>query len=219
MIRNLKVLALALGALFAMSAMVASAASAAEFTAGSDEITITGKQATNNNFKVTKSEISCGIATFHGVIASSTTKATSATVTPTYTECEDTVFHLTAKVTGFGHYGEGNNCDYVLQAAGTADLVCKAGTDVTVDAGTCIIHIPGQTGIGTVSYANGTGANGKEDVTVTLNINNIKGTHTDGFICPFEGGGSFTNGALTGTVTVEADDVATGNPVNITWDK
>jgi len=217
MIRNLKVLGLALVAIFAMSAMVAQAASA-NFTAGADEITITGTQDTPNVLKVTNSEIECKIATFHGTAKSATTTLASVTVTPTYTECADKSFGLTTKVDGFGHFGEADKCDYVIRATGAnnVDLVCTGSADVTVTSGTCTVHIPPQNGIGKLTFTNGVSkTTGKKDITVDLQITNITGTHTDGFLCPFSGGGHFANGALTGSVTVEADNLATGAPVDV----
>jgi len=211
MIRNLKVLGLALVALLAMTAM-ASSASAATFTSAQSSTTIHATQGEAHKLTVTNQSITCSTVTFHGVISGTST--TTATVNPTYTNCK-TAIGTTATVTGFGHFGEEKTCDYLLNAGGTVDLVCQSGAAVKIDAGTCTIHIPGQTGIGTIEYANV--ANG--DIQATLKINNISGTHTDGFACPFESGGAFTNGSMSGTSVVAGSDPETGTAVNITYDK
>jgi len=209
MIRNLKVLGLALAAVFAMSAMVASAASAANFTAPSATTTIVGDQTTTHKLTVTGVGITCTDVSFHGV--SGGTNVSSVTITPTYTGCTTDTLGLSAKVTGFGHYGESSTCDYVLYASGTADLVCAAGAEVGITAGTCSVKIPAQKGLGTITYTNGKG-----DINASININNISGTHTDGFGCPFASSGSFSNGTLSGSSTVQGS--SEGKTVTISYD-
>jgi hypothetical protein len=215
--RNLKVLGLALVAILAMSAMVASAASAASFTSSQATTTIKGEQVTANTFTVNGQSVTCGITKFHG--HTSATQVASVTVTPTYTECKAFGF-LEAKVTGFGHYGEANKCDYVLYATGKADLVCPAGTDITIDGGTCVVHIKPQTNLGTITYTTGT-REGVHDLTLDINLTGIHAVTTGGFLCPLGGSGhttTFTNATLTGSATAWGEDPVTGKPVGITHD-
>jgi hypothetical protein len=215
--RKLKVLGLALVAILAMSAMVASAASAASFTSSQAKTTIVGEQVVANTFTVNGQTVTCKTTTFHGETLA--TQVESVTVTPTYTNC--TAFGFAeAKVTGFGHYGEASKCDYKLYASGKADLVCPAGTEIVVEAGTCKTHIKNQTGLGTVTYTTGTNL-GVHDLTLDLNLTGIHAVTTGGFLCPLGGTGhttTFTNATLTGTVTASGKDPVTLNPVSITHD-
>jgi len=209
MIRNLKIFGM-LAAVFAMSATVAASASAAAFTSASSTTTLTANQSTTHKLTVTGVGISCTTVSFHGHEAG--TGISNLTITPTYTGCTTDTLGLSAKVTGFGHYGEEKTCDYVLHAAGTADLVCQTGAEVDITAGACSVKIPAQKGLSSVSYENGSG-----DINASVNITNISGTHADGFGCPFSSSGSFSNGTLTGSSTVTGS--SEGKPVSISWDE
>lgn len=207
MTRKIKALGLALMAVFAMSAIVAQAASAVDFESNAST-TILSASGSNHEFNVTGSEVRCATANFSGHVASSTT--TKITISPVYTGCTAFAGFVSAKVTGFGHYGEEDTCDYVMHASGEVDLECEGSAEVMIDAGPCDAHIPEQTGLGTVSYENV--ANG--DIKATININSITVSHTDGIFCTFSGSGEGKNGTLTGTSTVSGTTNGT-TPVDI----
>ena len=202
MIRNLKVLGLAPVAVLAMSAMVASAASASAFTA-TKGATITAKDTGKIKFTVTGQEVTCEEATFTGTAPEAS--FTSITVSAVYNSCKTAITNAT--VTGFG----AGECDFVLYANGTADLACAAGKDVTVDAATCVVHIPGQTGLGTLTYTNNGGT-----VNIHINVTKITGTHTDGFLCPFGSSGHNAEGVLESPAAEPL--TATASAGTLTWD-
>lgn len=207
MTRKFKALGLALMAVFAMSAIGTQAAPAADFEFAANTTILTA-QGENHEFKVTNGPTTCYTANFTAHVNSNT--ETAITVTPVYTDCTAFGF-IGTKITGFGHYGEKETCDYVLKADGTVDLECKPNADVTVHAGPCVAHIPEQTGLGTVTYKNV--ANG--DVEVGINITDITASHTDGLFCTsFSGSGEGKFGSLTGTSVVSGEKVD-GTPVNI----
>lgn len=210
MIRNLKVLGLALVAVCALTAMGASAASAAQFTT-EEGAAITGVELGNVKFTVTGQEVFCEDS--HYTATAPSAAFASITVTPTYNKCKAKIFGSTisASVTGFGAGG----CDYTLYADGSNDLNCTSG-DVTVTAGTCVVHIPAQKGLKSIAYDAGT-SGGKTDQTLTINITKIKETHTDGFLCPLEGSGTTEEGVLEGSVTATGSG-AGGSPVDLIVD-
>jgi hypothetical protein len=153
MIRNLKVLGLALVAVFAMSAMAASSALAVEETQGvitSDgPVKLTGTDTVGEpsvlKFNATQSlechghyDVGNVGVTPHGFInLTAPNSVTSVTVAPTYTNCFGIVGATKAPATVTM-----NGCDYVIkigttngvagQYAGTADLVCPGVAKVEV---------------------------------------------------------------------------------------
>jgi hypothetical protein len=219
MIRKLKTIGLALAAVLALSAMGASAVSASpQFTSASHETTVTANQKATHVFEITGLKSACSTATFMSA-GHVGTAANSVTVRPTYTGCKSELppFSVEAKITGFGHYaGETKACGYLVHANGTADLVCESGAEVTIEAGTCITHIPAQTGLGTFGFDTGV-FNGTHDLTLTINVTKIQVSHTDGFACPFNGSGSGQFATYTGESTVTGETTA-GAPVGITQD-
>jgi hypothetical protein len=206
MIRNLKMLGLALVAVLAMAAMTASAASASPTFTTTNGATITGEEVGNVKFTVTGREVICGDVAYIGTAPAAS--FSSITVTPSYAECG--FGPLSATIDGFG----AGECDFVLRSTGTSDLVCAAGKEVTVTAASCITHIPPQNNLKTITYDTGTAPSGKKDLTLTINITKIKETHTDGFLCPLEGSGTTETAVLEGTVTATAS--VFGNPVDLT---
>ena len=221
MTRNLKALGLALFAMFAMSAVVASAASAhtpPRFTAPAEATIRAEKDVVDTFFTVTGLETFCETVSFHGV-GPAAVSSENQTITPTYTNCkaESIIGTVEVKVTGFGHYGEADKgCDYRLRADEKADLVCETGKEVTVDAGTCVIHIPPQVGLGTITYTTGLRTGNVHDLTVHIDLTSITTNHTDPIGCPLPSGGESATGTLVGTTTVWAEKPA-GVAVDLTW--
>jgi len=222
-IRNIKVLGLALVAVMAMSAMVASAAQAAPVVTLTNQkgetvasAQIHGVQSGKHKFTVDGSSVECTTATFEG---SATDGATWTKVHPVYTGCTAFGF-LGATVTTTG-------CDYELMALGAGPteytgeikVVCEAGKEITISAGgVCTAKVGSQT-ITTGNKA----TNSTELIHMHITLHNEESSVSvnktqDGFGCPFAGTGA-TTGKYTGTTTVKAYSAApyeTKNQVNIT---
>ena len=151
MIRNAKILGLALVAMLAMSAIAASAASATAFDAPSGLTKITASQEANfeHTVGVTFGSITCEKVTFVG--EASGNGLASGEVIPNYTNC---------LVAGIAATVDTNGCNYKLFATGTMNIVCPEGKEITATApaspstAKCTLHIPAQTGLGKVTYAN-----------------------------------------------------------------
>ena len=192
----------ALVVVLAPSALSASAASAAAFTSSAATTNVVGGQVTKHIFRLTNAEVRCGSIILTGHMTNST--QSELTISPEYTDCHVVFNGITVnlKVTGFGHYeGEAKSYAYVFKADGKTDLVCDAGAEVTIDAATCIVHIPPQNNLGKVTYED-LGNNLK----ASINLSGITTNHTDGFGCPFTSGGHSATGTLTGTSEVSGKD-------------
>jgi hypothetical protein len=178
MIRNFKVLGLALVAILAMSAVVASAASAqlGKLTSSNGgAMTLIGSEyggAETNRFTAFGSNVECdSVYTGHQVGSTTTllpNGSSEVTVTPHYTNC------------GTNHVLM-NGCDFKLYDATTvggvghtysvtADLVCPAGKDVVIDRTAfpsgCDTTLKPQTGLKGAHLTTTTGAlpGGLDDV-------------------------------------------------------
>lgn len=212
--RNLKILGLALMAMFAMSAVTAGAASADHITAEQYPATLTGKNTTETDkFLTTTGTVNCKTASYAATISAA---ATSVSATPTYSNCTAFGFPATIDV---------NGCKYVFNigagTTGDADLSCEAGKTITVtavSAGTikCTVHVASQSDIaGTITYSN-TGAGTTREVGIVVSLSGIDYSHTKGTglgACP---AGSATNGTLeaSGDVTAETDPIPPTMPVH-----
>jgi hypothetical protein len=226
MTRNLKNLGILVGALLAFCSLVASTASAhvpGRFTLEQDTTTVTGVGVEGGStFTVTGNTVTCSTEEFHGHVSTpaNDTSATSITITPTYTGCTAFGF-VGAKVTGFGHYGEAERCDYTFTAEKKVDLRCPAGRDVTIDAGTCIVHVPAQNELSFFTPTTDTkevvGIR-KHDLRIHIEVSDITVTHTDGFACPLPSGGESATASLVGKATAWGEDPETGALLGITWD-
>lgn len=231
MIRNLKALGLALGAVFAMSAIAASAAqaTAGEFSWGATTSTLTAVEdpsAPNQIFTTTAGGFTCDNVHGDAAIAD----ATSTSITGTKVGYWDAAISTQAehKCTGpFGtkpivnttechfrfHPGETVGEKGAGETTGTVDLVDTKGSEtdcVALEAPGCILHIPPQNGINRIRYKTvKTGV--KEEVTVTVTSNNITYHHT-GFLC---GNGSKADGTYEGKITITGTNVE-GNQTDVT---
>lgn len=218
MTRNLRALGLALVAVFVMSAWMASAASAhtpAKFTVEVEESTLRSEETVTNILSVTGVETFCEVVSYHGVSPAGTVSAEALTSMPSYSECkaESIIGTVNATVTGF----KAGECEYRIRANQTADLECAAGKEVTVDAGPCTIHIPPQSGLGTITFTTEIFGNGIHDLLVHINFSNLTTNHTDGFGCPLPSGGESATATAVGTTTAWAESTP-GTKVNLTWD-
>jgi hypothetical protein len=214
-----KALGLALVAVLAMGAVVASAASAhtpADFTVEVATSTLKSEGTVSHVFKVTGVETFCEVSS--DTVTPHTITVETLTVEPIYQECiAESIFGtINVTVTGFGP----NECHFKLWANGKTDIVCPEGKEVTIDAATCTIHIPPQTGLGSNTFTTGnkvTVVRVKHDLTVHENLLEITTNHTDGFGCPLPSGGESATATYTGTWTVWAESPP-GVLAHLTWD-
>jgi hypothetical protein len=203
MIRNLKVLGLAVVAVLALTAVMASAASAASYTASAYPAIATGTNTKGSEVFTTEGgKVECD-SHFRGTLSAA---SSTLTVTPKYTSCEAFGF-LEATVNM-------ESCDYLFHATSTSsttvDVVCPSGS-IKITAGTCKVEIKGQTGLSSVGTTN-SGSN----VIAKPNVSGIAYTVTqDGFLCPFGGTGNKTGATYTGEVTLSrvVEDIVEGKVV------
>jgi hypothetical protein len=211
--RSRKIAGAVVLALVAMSAFASMAfAAAPEFHVESAPATLkgtqvqkTGEETQPHFFKVTNQlgatiSVECGAETsFAGTL--STTTGTSAMLTPTYKGC---------KLAGLAATVDPNSCTFTFNAVAgsspptsTVDLICTtAGEEFTITRGTCVIHVPPQTGLAHVVYTN-TGTGTARDVDKKVTLTGIKYKITSG--CPNQTvSEEHTNGEYKETVTVKA---------------
>lgn len=221
MVRKLRALGLAVGALFAMSALVASAAQAetpAQFNATSYPSILTVEAKATQTFTAgTLPAITCEKVSGEATVSEETSTITGVNVE--YTECEADLFGGTAATVNF------NGCDYVFHAGtmegtststGSADLVCPEGKEVVINAsGLCTVRIPGQTELGPITFHNEPAGEGTPEhwVRMSPNVSGIASSHSG-----FCGSGSDAVGTYTGDVAVKGfEDVEDeeGSPVGV----
>lgn len=190
MTRKLKVLGLALVAMFAMSAVAASA-QAAQFQAAEYPASITAHSAESDNFFVTDVGIvECSTHHFEG---SANEATTTLTVVPIYKNCE--AFGLEAEVdTNSCHYlfhlHEGSGPVYTM----TVDIDCtETGDAIKVITPACVITVPEQNGLTHVLAENAGG-----DVAIEAEVGGIE-YEKEGAICSGVG----TEGEYFGSALVE----------------
>ncbi len=191
-------------ALFAVAILVAAfsaAAQASTFTAEKYPATIEGKSVGTHVFSIENNlKVECQSSHFNGTLSAA---SSTATITPTYTSC--VAFGFLSSTVNF------NGCDYLFHAGeevapdkhqGTVDIVCPAGASIVIAASTCEVSVPAQTGLGSNNIENNTNP---LDLTATGSLTGIKYTKTkDGFLCPFAGTGTKTDGGYAGTATATA---------------
>jgi hypothetical protein len=237
MIRKLKALSLALGAVFAMGAMMASTASATDFFTnaagkGSDLLTGTG---TDHEFSIASGTqvFECATARFAGT---ATHGSSTVTVDAEYNGTPEKAPNHTATEHCRGTGGhkivvDMNGCDYDL--TGNTELTETHGTDakvwITCPAGKEIevtdtsvsvtIDVPEQTPTakkGGVTYTNLVGHTGGDSIEINATVTGITWTCTPAFLCGLGGIASEGNdGTYTGHVkaTCWADNNGAGKPI------
>lgn len=211
MIRKVKVLGLALVAVFAMSAMVAQAASATvvnhEFASDATETIIKGtdEPGTNNVFDVNGAEVVCATSHFEGTVLGA--EVDHVTVHPTYTDCEFFGSPATVTTTGCNYTFDSDTID-----SEHADVFVECtGTGIVIQTDPCTIVVGEQTTEPGVTYTNI--ANG--DVTVKATVPDIEAHSWEGPLCfLLEDEGTIT-GEYTGEVIIEGINEANNQPTNI----
>jgi hypothetical protein len=223
MTRTLKALGLALLAVSAIGAVAASSASAAEdiLTCTEQEscdITATGKlNATTFGAKSSPLTVICGHEEFQGTVKN---KASSATVTPIYKECQAFGSSATVDTTGCHYIITGNTTSHEntekkpetdaavsLQCTTTTEphvqhVIKVTGTGCTITIGSVSGGKPVNQNLHGVTYDK-EGSGSTDDVKVTVTVDSIHYT-TSGALCAATGLPATGNdGTLTGTVTAK----------------
>jgi hypothetical protein len=172
---KMKVLGLALIAVFALSAVAASSAFAAEgvITAGVSNATVTGSQIGKNLFTIGSTgarKVECSVATFKGTLASA---ASNVSVSPSYSGC------ITSPGGGPATVSVSSSCSYSLTATtktnettgtGSATVVCSAGGLISIVANStagskiCEYTVGGQAASGSIAWTSQS-----SDVLLSLN--------------------------------------------------
>jgi len=211
MIRNLKVLGLALVAVFALSAVAASAASADSLTSESSPVVLTGKQVgAGDVFTLTAGTAKCKEIKY---TATTTTPTTTVSATPSFPA---KTASGEQNCTGFGFPSETitNGCTYLFHigaaTTGTMDVVCPAGKEITIvssSAGTtkCTVHVAAQSGLGTVTYRN-VGTLTTREVELEVNLTNVKYSHTEGTGLGKCTSGAAVNGSYVGKALITGEE-------------
>lgn len=236
MIRNLKALGLALGAILALGALSAASASAQgeRFHADEENVILTGESA-NPTLGVGSVSITCATGTYEGTEAGEQTTeggphghswtSTTITVHPKYDDCEIFGF-VDATVTTDG-------CDFVLtshlvdttenEEHAEVEVECTDGKQITIAASGCTVKI-GSGGSGDVPentlghgvvYEN---LDESEPTTVTVDSTVTEIPYTSsGLLCGFFGiPSSGHNGIYIDDVVVEGtEDLDIGEPCTI----
>lgn len=218
--RKLKVLGLALAAVFALSAISASAASAeGTYTSEVAHTTITGNQLSENIFTTSVGKVTCKSAVFDATATA--TSVTDLTVTPTYNECTLTNNSGVQVSATVNH----NECTYTFTTPTTTGkpapedwhaeihIECPAGKPGIVISGFgCTITVHPQTPtVPTVALTNSGTAGTGMDVLLTSKVTGIT-YETTGFGC---GAHEANDAVYDGTATVKGADT-NGNAVGIT---
>src|SRR5215207_2573751 len=191
MMRNLKVLGLALVAMLAMTAVAASAASADEFTGETNPVPLlTGKQTgAGDVFTTTSGIVKCKEVSYKATNVASGVTAVNAT--PTY-PVKTPLGEQNCTAFGFPAEIHTNECTYRFTinagagvTTGKLDVICPAGKEITVTAVSagvtkCTVHVPAQEIGAGITYSN-TGAGATREVDITANISNaLTYKHTAG---------------------------------------
>lgn len=227
MIRNLKILGLALVAVLATSAVAASGAQAQKGKitvegGGNNTATLVGAQEGVHVFKANGNEVTCGTATFHAAAKheDETVKASA-----TYSNCHIiALFTFSAEVKMNGceyHFSDfttedeqgntdptGNHTNFT----GTTKLICPAGKaiEVKVPVAGCTLSIGGEQEFkDSITAKNVQGT--KEHLTLNATVNGIAFTSTGG-LCGASGNGGTYNGATT----IEGEETGGGAKKDVT---
>jgi hypothetical protein len=187
---RVRILGVALVAVFALSVVAASSASAFTlFLSHPANQMVTAGQKGKHKFTVGGASVECNKATFLGNAPG--LEFTLFKTTAAYSEC-----------TAFGFVGSSvrmNGCEYQLHIGGVVDVEnCETGKEIEIEVnngGPCILKMPAQSGLKSVTYANVTGANGRASVEIKIAVKSITGTSNG------QGTGCPAAGAVTGEYT------------------
>jgi hypothetical protein len=217
--RDLKLLGLALTAVLALAAMATPSAWAVDvFTVPSEDTTMSGFGGPAIISFAGSHDLECSHTFFEITIKKTgqsevkTTKVKDTGQTPVPKETENPMCEWAPLG---GATADFNGCEYVFtgnttgSAEGKTDatmwIACPESKKIVFTNSMCTIEIPAQTPTsGGVSYTNGTGQNGKADITLIMTVSGLTYS-TSGAFCALVGLPSEANNAgFTGTVTLEA---------------
>jgi len=187
-----------------------------ELTSESSPVTLTGKQVGAGDVSsFTAGTVKCKEINY---TATTSTPTTTVSVTPSFPA---KTVGGEQNCTSFGFPGEvdTNGCTYLFHigtaTAGTMDVVCSAGKEITVTSSSggtskCVVHVPAQTGLGTITYKN-VGTLATKEVELEVALSSIKYSHTEGTGFGKCTTGSATTGSYTGKalITGERDNGGT----------
>ena len=212
MIRNIKVLGLAIAAVLALSAVAAGSASAAAFHSSESPTIITGTQTGNHVFDAASDTISCTGATFKGTVTG--TEVQSIQTEAAYTGCS--FFGVAVSVNM-------NGCQYEFNANGEVAVINKPSRNCSTEPITfkasflgvsCTIKVGPQVELKSATYDSTEKEETNGTVTVTPAVNGIAYTQEGG------GCGSHNEGRYTsGTTLVKgfADSSGTEGAQHAIW--
>lgn len=190
MIRNLRILGVALVGAVALCAAAASSASAQPGVFTSDgPVTWTGTETSGENkFEMFGIVVQCPGSTYAGHKVAATPHAfipngaTEVTITPKFVNC---------KVGKNAGDIEMHGCDFELWGPNTTvtagtytvmtDIVCPTGAEIIVEGGLCKVHVPAQVGLAGLFLTNTPTA---DDIDLVGSITNVTaesclGNHTE----------------------------------------
>jgi hypothetical protein len=193
--RRIRILGLAITAVFALSAVAASAASATLFEAETYPVTVKA-EGTGQEFTVESGTINCK-GTFEGALPLPLKAEETLKVNPAYTECKFAALGITEV--------KMNGCQFKLHTNGVVDVECPTGKVIEVHTLTCDVKVGTQLGLKSVTYKNlneaqfGKGASPFAEVEVTSNVEKIKYEESTGCTKP----GTHENGVYKGKVIAQ----------------
>jgi hypothetical protein len=215
-----------LGAVAIGSVAASTAHATAKFTAKEYPAVFTATQedeenAGDNYFEMTPGrKVTCAHSKYEATLGAAATKIT---VTPHFGKKEGASEECKDAATGIAVQIHLNGCHFEFEAItytaadetthGKANIICPAGKKITITAATCTVHIQGSAdgknkGLTGVTFTNKAAVATKTPepfVTVDVEIKNqIHYEDTDGFLCPFEGSNTNTNGTFVTTVAVKS---------------
>jgi hypothetical protein len=206
--RNLKVLGLALAAVFALTAVAASAASAHSITAGAYEANVSGVQTNTNTLSNGVREVSCSTAKLTGAL---TAAAETITIIPEYEGCTGNA-GTTATI-------DMNGCDYTLTVTGTSTgtvtVMCPTGKKIEVtiwasgkahtEPRLCTLAVEAQGPLSGGTYTNLSGTEGMQ-LKLALSTLDVKRTEGTAANCGAE---NKTTGTYNGEIHATAKHAGT----------
>lgn len=216
MIHKLKMMGTTLVAIFAMSAVAASAAQAGVFKAESYPAAITGQQTSKIEFTGVVGTWTCKTINLQGELAK---ESSELKLNPIYEGCSWVGIEATVNMTG---------CYYLFTAGNTIggssdkievgmDIKCEAGKKIDLTlANECRLKLPEQSLTG-ITAENTLTAEPKMDVDFSVNIKGLEYIVENGSKCPNSpANGTYTNGTLKGTTTLQGENPATLAPIGWT---
>ncbi len=219
MIRNLRVLGLAVMAVLAVSALWASVAAAhtpATFTSKSTNTTLTAEQENNQLFQAGGQQITCKEARFEAT--TSNQEVQEVTFQPKETTAKAGEVGYGACTFGVKVQVKMNGCDYLFTANNQVHIQCPAGKEIEFEGSfigiKCLVKIPAQGPRSLVTYKNiGTGTT--EEITVEANVQGITYT-AQGSGCKEQG--EKQNGVYTGNAVATGEVDGNTTHTGIKWD-